>query len=677
MNKSKKSIILIFAVIMIMVITGLGFCKGRTQKKNTKEKKIEKVENGKKTIKYLNNEVTKDKQTGISYVKNVIDIFFDESISETKKTEIIDEVQGSIIDSIPSVNQVQIKIPETDYQGLKRSIEIIEEKEGVLAATSDIVMPIDMSSRKEFKAENPKKDYTNKEDWYQKIGAESFERYKTSHINVGVVDVGFDFNHADVDIIDLSKIRSKKKDHGTHVAGIIGAKHNNYGINGVLSNCTLYGYDCLPDENQKPYMMSQSCMLYGLIACVEKGCKVINYSVGFSEDEKNLTDIEKYEMGNNWSKYMYIMLHRAKIRQSGNKDDFIVVQAAGNGYRKNKIANIKGRDASNTGFFACISKENCYHKDDISVNDILDRILIVANAEEEKDGYILDVTSNGGEKISVSAPGDNVYSTVKGGYAMDGGTSMAAPMVAGAAAGIWSIYPEMTGADVKNAIVETAEDKVKSNPKAPNSADNNQNIYKFLNIKKALQYCEMKKIKEKEVAEMAEEKSETKGEKFTGTAEDMRAAMEKATNLKVVYITTADFDADGNNESFALATDDSKDPYWGYHTAEIWFVDSNGECQCIKKEENISRNDEVLGGRNLFFNYEKHEYQTSSVSCLYGVKNGQPYELQISGKYMNFRIDENRNKYIAEDPEYNEGQQYEDIFFEYDENIEEFYKITN
>ena len=126
-----------------------------------------------------------------------------------------------------------------------------------------------------------------------------------------------------------------------------------------------------------------------------------------------------------------------------------------------------------------------------------------------------------------------------------------------------------------------------------------------------------------------------------------------------------------------FATDDSKDPYWGYHTAEIWFVDSNGECQCIKKEENISVNDEVLGGVNLFFNYEKHEYQTSSVSCLYGVKSGQPYELQISGKYMNFGFDENGNKYIAVEPEYNKGRQYEDIFFEYDENIEEFYKITN
>ena len=32
MNKSMKCIILIFAVIMIMVITGLGFCKGKNYK---------------------------------------------------------------------------------------------------------------------------------------------------------------------------------------------------------------------------------------------------------------------------------------------------------------------------------------------------------------------------------------------------------------------------------------------------------------------------------------------------------------------------------------------------------------------------------------------------------------------------------------------------------------------
>ena len=34
----------------------------------------EKAENGEKTTKYVNNEVTKDKQTGIYYVKNTIKI---------------------------------------------------------------------------------------------------------------------------------------------------------------------------------------------------------------------------------------------------------------------------------------------------------------------------------------------------------------------------------------------------------------------------------------------------------------------------------------------------------------------------------------------------------------------------------------------------------------------------
>lgn len=68
MNKSKKSIILIFAVIMIMVITGLGFCKERNQEKLQRRKNRKGREWG-KTTKYVNNEVTKDKQTGISYVK--------------------------------------------------------------------------------------------------------------------------------------------------------------------------------------------------------------------------------------------------------------------------------------------------------------------------------------------------------------------------------------------------------------------------------------------------------------------------------------------------------------------------------------------------------------------------------------------------------------------------------
>lgn len=676
MSRLKKCLIVMsilgFAIIMI-IFHIFSFQKDSPKsKKETETTIVRKIPDD--PYKYSNEDIVTDEKTGISYVKNIIGIFFNENTSQDKKFEIINMVNGKIVGGISAVNQVQVKVPETDYQGLKKIIGSLEEKEEVLAVTSDIAMPIEVNKKKDFKSEEPKKNYQDKASWYQKIGAESLEQYNTSHINVGVVDTGFDFDHSDVEIIDLSKVRSDDKDHGTHVAGIIGAKHNDYGINGVLSNCTIYGYDCVPEEYQESYMLPQSCMFYGLIACVEKGCKVINYSLGFSSYDENLTELEKYEMGNNWSKYMYIMLHAAKIQQSDSLGDFVVVQAAGNGYGKNKNATIKGRDASNTGFFACISKENCYYKDDISADDIMNRILIVANAAEKNGEYMLDLTSNGGGKISISAPGEGIYSTVENGYALDSGTSMAAPMVTGAAAGIWSIYPEMTGAEVKNAIVESAENIVRSNPKAPNSADNNQTLYKFLNIQKALNYCETMELEETKTLD-----KETKTENiFSGTVEEFKEVIKSATDLDVVYITTADFDANGKNEAFAVTTSEkSKDPYWGYHTAEIWFADNNGECQCIKNEENISVNDAVLGGKKLFFNYERHEYQTSSVSCLYGVKDGQPYELKISGQYMNFRLDDNLNKYIAENAYYDEGRQYDELYFEYDDSIEEFYKITN
>ena len=101
MNKSMKCIILIFAVIMIMVITGLGFCKGRNQEKITKEKKIEKAENGEKTTKYVNNEVTKDKQTGIeiSYIpRDLITVIFYYQISlNPLKTQSLSQVSFPLL----------------------------------------------------------------------------------------------------------------------------------------------------------------------------------------------------------------------------------------------------------------------------------------------------------------------------------------------------------------------------------------------------------------------------------------------------------------------------------------------------------------------------------------------------------------------------------------------------
>lgn len=57
----------------------------------------------------------------------------------------------------------------------------------------------------------------------------------------------------------------------------------------------------------------------------------------------------------------------------------------------------------------------------------------------------------------ISAPGDLIYSTYKlGGYVTMSGTSMASPHVAGAAAVLWSTFPNLTRTQVRDAILSSA-----------------------------------------------------------------------------------------------------------------------------------------------------------------------------------------------------------------------------
>ncbi|MGF1501457.1 MAG: S8 family serine peptidase [Paracoccaceae bacterium] len=77
----------------------------------------------------------------------------------------------------------------------------------------------------------------------------------------------------------------------------------------------------------------------------------------------------------------------------------------------------------------------------------------------------LPIGSNWGKrKVHVAAPGHRIFSTVPGvegdaftsAYASTSGTSMATPAVAGAAAVLWSAFPEMTAVDVKRRLIATS-----------------------------------------------------------------------------------------------------------------------------------------------------------------------------------------------------------------------------
>jgi subtilisin family serine protease len=59
--------------------------------------------------------------------------------------------------------------------------------------------------------------------------------------------------------------------------------------------------------------------------------------------------------------------------------------------------------------------------------------------------------------VDVFAPGVDIYSTVPNAeYKDNSGTSMAAPVVAGVAAAILSYYPNLSGSDLKQILMQSA-----------------------------------------------------------------------------------------------------------------------------------------------------------------------------------------------------------------------------
>ena len=94
----------------------------------------------------------------------------------------------------------------------------------------------------------------------------------------------------------------------------------------------------------------------------------------------------------------------------------------------------------------------------------------------------------GGRSVHIAAPGKYVYSSVAlqaksggpltSGYAFKSGTSMAAPVIAGAAALVWSAFPEMSNVAIKNRLMATVTRSQVLNGKVVSGGQ--VNLYKAL-----------------------------------------------------------------------------------------------------------------------------------------------------------------------------------------------------
>ena len=100
-----------------------------------------------------------------------------------------------------------------------------------------------------------------------------------------------------------------------------------------------------------------------------------------------------------------------------------------------------------------------------------DRGNILCVASADWNGNLLDYSNWGPGIVDVAAPGDNIIGTaLNDGYKSDGGTSFAAPMVAGVAAMVYSVLPDAEPWLVKCAVLSSATSKPLRQPdpkKAP------------------------------------------------------------------------------------------------------------------------------------------------------------------------------------------------------------------
>lgn len=203
-----------------------------------------------------------------------------------------------------------------------------------------------------------------------------------------IIDSGIDFDHPDLNV-DVTRSKSflanntsarDENGHGTHVAGIIGAKNNSFGILGVASGANLVSLRVLDASGDG--VLSSIIQALAYVNANGKAGDVVNMSLG--EDVTSATLDQQ-------------------VKNTASKGIFIAI-AAGNDSQP-AINYSPGR----------ANGPNIYT---VSAIDSLDNFASFSNY--------------GNDAVDIAAPGVKILSTyLNNRYAIMSGTSMATPHVAG------------------------------------------------------------------------------------------------------------------------------------------------------------------------------------------------------------------------------------------------------
>ena len=272
---------------------------------------------------------------------------------------------------------------------------------------------------------------------------------------VAVLDTGVDYTHPDLagkvvkgfDWVNGDSDPMDDNGHGTHVAGIVAAKTNNaVGVAGV-STARIYAIKVLSGEGAGTvWDIGEGIRQAANIASV----KVINLSLGNSEPSDSLEEA------------LHIAVNKGKlvVASAGNEG---VDQPTWPAFYANNDLNGSAACAPNcilypdlTGKVMAVAADGLFIYSDVTQTEVVD-VRYDCKAQYSQHG----------PWVTISAPGSAIFSTTPfnktfwlnhyAGLAINydylNGTSMAAPMVAGAAARVLSAFPLLTNVDLSAKLV--------------------------------------------------------------------------------------------------------------------------------------------------------------------------------------------------------------------------------
>ena len=390
-------------------------------------------------------DISTDKDSGKKYINSIINVLFTADATDTDKKSVLKELDGEKVGYINGANMWQIKVEKSDLDTLNTICDELSKKSFVASAYVDYldispnVIPDDPWGNSSWNEDSPAGNNWSVE-MVKALSAWDYDRY-FNDINIGFVDSGCDYDHEDLNgKVYFTSTENEEgcdeQNHGTHIAGIMGAIPNNQkGSTGILWNGKVYAHDASPNNGAS---MTTTACYNGIVQNIEAGAKVVNLSVGLSTlITLTETDISNFSTGA--SSYVAYLINQGY--------DFIICQSSGNGNSSGTAV-----DTRMNGMFCCIDQDETGQSAAMA-KKIADRIMIVGSMNS---GGSQATSSNYGAHVDLAAPGVSVYSTIIGDYGKMSGTSMSSPLVTAILGVVWSVNPELTGAEVADIVKTTA-----------------------------------------------------------------------------------------------------------------------------------------------------------------------------------------------------------------------------